>query len=438
MTDQFPELSTHPFCEEIPAMDVEILNELSEDIEQNGLIDPIMLYEEKILDGKNRYNACRKAGVKPEIVHLAEICPDMKEAKTQEEKDAIARRFVCSRNLKRRNLNESQRVMLVVKFTTLRRGQKKNVTASGKFTMTQKEAAMEASVCSKLVSQARAVMEEVPDRVPNIMAGKTTVSREYSKIQKLKEKQIQQKETQQRQYKFSRPVTDGEYTSETYHGDICAISKLVSQCDISADLEKYLVASATIDTCAEILLLTSPPNLSLPIPLQDMKKAVAALKDEQHQLRSTISDVIEFGNKTYPQWLADLQRAATTDKEKASLAAINKQFEELWEKVRNDTKNAKGQTCTIIGWNIGKVSATKYLDDMEQLLLADTMPQQANTEATSHAEATKEIKTEKATVGKIEASIVESSQVSPVKTCRKKPSTYSPSFEGFVELLEEL
>jgi ParB-like chromosome segregation protein Spo0J len=46
-------------------MDADKLNELAEDIRKNGQLVPVWLFEGKILDGRNRWAACKIAGVEP-------------------------------------------------------------------------------------------------------------------------------------------------------------------------------------------------------------------------------------------------------------------------------------------------------------------------------------------------------------------------------------
>ena len=55
----------HPIAEEIPRWGSDSFEKLREDIATNGLVNSIVLYDGKILDGRHRYEACLEAGVKP-------------------------------------------------------------------------------------------------------------------------------------------------------------------------------------------------------------------------------------------------------------------------------------------------------------------------------------------------------------------------------------
>jgi N6-adenosine-specific RNA methylase IME4 len=104
-----PQLSFHPLADLFPLMEGAEFDELVADIKVNGLREHIVFTvpDEMILDGRNRYRACLKAGVVPTFVPYRGD-------------DPVA--FVISANLRRRHLSESQRAMIAAKLATLKRG----------------------------------------------------------------------------------------------------------------------------------------------------------------------------------------------------------------------------------------------------------------------------------------------------------------------------
>ena len=59
-------LEFHPVADLFPLLQGEAFQKLVADIQQNGLLEPILAdAERRIIDGRNRYLACLQAGVEP-------------------------------------------------------------------------------------------------------------------------------------------------------------------------------------------------------------------------------------------------------------------------------------------------------------------------------------------------------------------------------------
>jgi len=89
-----PDHTLHPLADILPMMDEAALAELAADIKAQSEREPIYLWQDQIIDGGNRFEACKIAGVEPVFKRIE--FPGG-------EKEALA--FVVSRNLKRRHLN---------------------------------------------------------------------------------------------------------------------------------------------------------------------------------------------------------------------------------------------------------------------------------------------------------------------------------------------
>lgn len=133
-------IKIHPLCEAFPLMNQAELNELAHDIKANGQREPILLLDGKILDGRNRFEACK----------LVEIAPRFEKVKTKD-----PRALVASMNLFRRHLSESQRAMLVIELVESRRGRPGKNTARA--VINQIEAAELAHVSEDTIQRAEIV-----------------------------------------------------------------------------------------------------------------------------------------------------------------------------------------------------------------------------------------------------------------------------------------
>lgn len=92
-------MKAHPLAELFPPIGHAALMKLAEDIAANGLQEPIWIFDGQILDGRNRWNACRIAQV---------------ECRTVEYVGDDPLGFVISLNLHRRQLTPSQLAIIGV------------------------------------------------------------------------------------------------------------------------------------------------------------------------------------------------------------------------------------------------------------------------------------------------------------------------------------
>lgn len=90
-------LPVHPVADLFPWLPDKDAEALAADIAENGLMDPLVIFEGELLDGRNRREACRKLGITPHWVAFTG-------------KDPIA--FILSKNLHRRHLSPAQCAML--------------------------------------------------------------------------------------------------------------------------------------------------------------------------------------------------------------------------------------------------------------------------------------------------------------------------------------
>jgi hypothetical protein len=111
------EYEFHPIANVFPLLIGKEFDDLKEDIRTaRKLLYPIALFEGMILDGRNRYNACKDLRIiKPEFVELP--------AST----NPVA--YVISANLKRRQLRETQRALVAAKLANFKLGDNQHTGA---------------------------------------------------------------------------------------------------------------------------------------------------------------------------------------------------------------------------------------------------------------------------------------------------------------------
>jgi ParB-like nuclease domain len=121
----------HPLADMFPLMEGEDFDALVADIKAHGLKDNIILYEGKILDGRNRYRACKAAGVEVHYWHFYDLKGRL------DRPDPAA--YVISANLHRRHLTAEQKREVIAKL--LKAQPEKSDRQIGKMAMASKNTA---------------------------------------------------------------------------------------------------------------------------------------------------------------------------------------------------------------------------------------------------------------------------------------------------------
>ena len=149
----------HELANLLPMTDTEAYKKLRDDIQKYGLLEPITVWENMILDGRNRAMACYELGIEPKYVPYTGD-------------DPVG--FVLSKNVHRRQLTQSQLAMLVKKLADLPKG-RPDLNAQA---LTQEEAAERLGVSERLLQFAKKVHKNaIPEVVALVEAGTLTVDK---------------------------------------------------------------------------------------------------------------------------------------------------------------------------------------------------------------------------------------------------------------------
>lgn len=192
-------LEDHPIAALFPLMTGEEFDRLVNDIRLNGLREPIWLHPDgRIIDGRNRYAACRAAGV---------------EVRTRQwDGTGSLVRFVVSLNLHRRHLTASQRAMVAMDVTPrLAEEARERIAAAGRSAgpgrpvnkgpelipelseedrrngESREQAGQLLGVSGRYVQEARTITERAPELAEQVRAGEKTLTeakRELRQAQK--------------------------------------------------------------------------------------------------------------------------------------------------------------------------------------------------------------------------------------------------------------
>jgi ParB-like chromosome segregation protein Spo0J len=161
-------LPIHSAAQIFPMLSDEELDELAADIKANGLLHPVVVKDGVIIDGRNRLEACKRAGIEPRIEEL-------------NGSDLVS--YILSANINRRHMTKGQRAMAVAKIYP----EPENKTGPGK--RAKASTVLEnKSVSFAALSQARTVLKFLPEMAELVLIGVKTLNEAYEEARELKDR----------------------------------------------------------------------------------------------------------------------------------------------------------------------------------------------------------------------------------------------------------
>jgi predicted RNA methylase len=179
-------MKIHPAAEIFPMLSDEELDSLAVDIKTHGLRHPLVMHERELLDGRNRLAACKIAGVAPSFVEYEGDSPVS---------------FVISVNIKRRQLDASQRACVGVEIEPMfavegmkrkaenggdRKSQVVNLPPPIDKAKARDQAAIVVGVSPSMVSLAKAIKAKNPEAFERVKLGEVTVNEVQQEIKREK------------------------------------------------------------------------------------------------------------------------------------------------------------------------------------------------------------------------------------------------------------
>jgi hypothetical protein len=198
-------MKAHPVAELFPMLGKIELDELVESIKSEGLLHPCVRQGDLLLDGRNRLEACKIAGVEPKFVDYEGESPVG---------------FIIAANLKRRNLDKGQKIALALEIEPhFSKEARRKMSQAGKeggkvggrgrpqvknrgvenvphpyseqkkpAAKARDEAASAVGISGKLVTTAKAIKQEDPELFEKIKDGKISVARAKKELKEKKDK----------------------------------------------------------------------------------------------------------------------------------------------------------------------------------------------------------------------------------------------------------
>lgn len=226
-------MKPHRLAEYFPLLEGEEFEQLKQDIKDNGQLEPIVTIDGEILDGVNRWKAIQE--LKNEGVDIKPI--------TKSFNGDNPLKYVISANIRRRHLTESQKGIIATEMLpeleNARQQHRKDFATNrerdteGKFVdqsastdahwgRATEEAAKEFGISMPTVVRAKRVKEQAPERIPDIMAGKTSL---FTVDQELREARAAEKRDAKQDKIETRKREELPYEVKTYQDAIKEFKK---------------------------------------------------------------------------------------------------------------------------------------------------------------------------------------------------------------------
>lgn len=169
-------LEIHPIANLFPEMSESQFDELKQDIAQNGLQMPILMYGGKVVDGRHRLRACSALGINPKFAEL------------EAANDKSVEQSVISINLHRRHLTESQKAIIAARLTNSSVGSNQHTAGA----VSQRKVAEELGISVDSVQRGKKVLNNgTPELIAAVSEGKIDISNAAKLAQLAKQDQSQ-------------------------------------------------------------------------------------------------------------------------------------------------------------------------------------------------------------------------------------------------------
>jgi len=177
----------HPLAALFPPMQDDEFLALCESIRLHGQREPVLVWDNLILDGVHRTRACMRLGISPQTEQFEGDADD-------------AQAMVLDLNLHRRHLSTSQRAMIAAGLAQWQVGDNQHTNGGSSNSLTQAEAAALLNVGETTLREAKKLMSEADaDLVENVRFGSSSLNaatREHEYREWQKEHEAEAKERQ--------------------------------------------------------------------------------------------------------------------------------------------------------------------------------------------------------------------------------------------------